>query len=871
MVFLAAALSTGCSSTPSASTDGGVTLPDGATVDAGLDFAIAAPEPPLPPALPVLTPCPSGWVASDGFDGPVTCEPLPGPNDACAADAARFVGDSGCAPIGRACPAGLWPEDLPATGVLYVDAGASAGGTGTRGDPFATIPEALAAASTGAIIALAKGTHAPPGTISVGVELRGACVGETLIACGPGEEGFDPLLITVTGVAIRDVHVADCRTGIFVPMRTDADYTVDNVLLTGHSYVGILGTGGRGTVQSLVIREPRLDPATPHTGWGIGMNFGATLHARRVVIEGAAGYPILVSSEGTMPGGETFAEFEDLVARDTVPEGGTRYDGNGLTVNYGARVVVRRALFANNHATGASARYGGSLELQDVVVRDTHVQEIDGSFGLAFAVGEGSRLSVRRAWLHDNPLGGVIVQDAGSTATLEDVVVQGSAGHPITGLGGVGLMAFMGAELSVSRALVESLRGVAVATAVGGSHVDIEDLTVRSIRGQPLDGLLGWGAVAVAGATAALRRVSIEDVRVLGAGAVDVGAEMSVEDLTVRDVHVDDGSGIAGSGACAAEGGHLTLARGLFERVVGAGLAAISTGPMGTQLTATDTVIRDTHDAVGHVGAGVLVTNGDAVLSRMRVEGFTGVGVLAFAANSSISVEDAVILDGTGLSSDGIYGYGVSAEDSASITARRVFISHAREFGVFVAAGSLVLDQAAVQEVELNGTRIRARGINVQEGGVIEATDVSVSGAADFGVLVRDEGAELHATGLRVADTRGVPCEGDCATAGNGVGTYFGGHAGIRDFLVTRSLLVGVQVAHGGTMDLSQGEVSHCRVGANVETDGFDVTRLTDQVTYRDNDVNLQSNVLPVPDPGLPTRELMPDPSWIDGFRIRRP
>jgi hypothetical protein len=53
-------------------------------------------------------------------------------------------------------------------------------------------------------------------------------------------------------------------------------------------------------------------------------------------------------------------------------------------------------------------------------------------------------------------------------------------------------------------------------------------------------------------------------------------------------------------------------------------------------------------------------------------------------------------------------------------------------------------------------------------------------------------------------------------------------------------------------MDLHEGDVSHHRVcGANVQTPGFDIGRLTDNVSYRDNGRNLDADELPVPDLGL--------------------
>jgi len=49
-------------------------------------------------------------------------------------------------------------------------------------------------------------------------------------------------------------------------------------------------------------------------------------------------------------------------------------------------------------------------------------------------------------------------------------------------------------------------------------------------------------------------------------------------------------------------------------------------------------------------------------------------------------------------------------------------------------------------------------------------------------------------------------------------------------------------------MDLHDGVVSYNRIGANVQTGGFDIERLMDRVIYIDNDRNLDMSDLPVPD-----------------------
>lgn len=52
-------------------------------------------------------------------------------------------------------------------------------------------------------------------------------------------------------------------------------------------------------------------------------------------------------------------------------------------------------------------------------------------------------------------------------------------------------------------------------------------------------------------------------------------------------------------------------------------------------------------------------------------------------------------------------------------------------------------------------------------------------------------------------------------------------------------------------MDLSEGEIAFNGIGANVQTEGFDARRLSENVRYHDNGANLDASELLVPDPAV--------------------
>jgi hypothetical protein len=130
-----------------------------------------------------------------------------------------------------------------------------------------------------------------------------------------------------------------------------------------------------------------------------------------------------------------------------------------------------------------------------------------------------------------------------------------------------------------------------------------------------------------------------------------------------------------------------------------------------------------------------------------------------------------------------------------------------------------------------------------------------------LGLMAGMAGAEVDLEDVVIVDT--LPAEhGGSAAAGIGAGSYAGAHIDLRGFVVARSALCGVQLAYGrledgtlapdgGTVDLHQGEVSENPIGANIQTDPFDITRLQDDVLFRDNERNLDMSELPVPGTSL--------------------
>ncbi len=654
---------------------------DGGVDDADAGFEPAAPE---PPAAPSLTPCPPGWreVPDAEISGLVTCDPFPedGPED-CASHEAHFPGGPGCERVGAPCPAGDFAEDIPGDAtVLYVMAGAPAGGTGSRDDPFATIAAAIEAAPPDAVVSISKGTFDEAVELTRTVTLWGACVEETVLSPSrPNETG--------AVVAVLD---------------------------------------GAAVLRRLTLTGPRVG-----------------------IWDMSPGEPLVIDS---------------LVVRD-----------------------VRVA--------GAYVEGGGVVSAHDLVIRDV-AAGTGGSFGWGIAILEGAQLDLSRAVVQRTSEGGISVDGKGTLFAATDLAVSDTRGLP-DGTFGTGLQVIYGASANVERGIILRSVGDGILAAEPGSTLNATGLVVRETAARPSDGTLGYGLEVLAGAQADLRQTTCDRNRSTGIRAH--GGSLVAEDLVVRETLSSKGEAELGLGLDVLEDGTAEITRGAFVRNRTIGVRAMD----GGLVLATDVSVEATlaNEVSGGAGFGLSANRGGSMqVTRGAVGWNRSTGVLVSGEGSRVDGEDLSIHDTQSDDVERRFGYGIA----------------------------------------------------IQGGGGVQVLRMAVQGNLGYGVVAFDPGTAALLEDLLVAETREQACVVDtCPTEGRGTGIAAMGSAAIEAtrFRTSEGALCGIQMAAGGTVDLHLGEVSRNRIGANVQTVGFDLARLQDRVLYLDNEVELDSSLLPVPEP----------------------
>jgi hypothetical protein len=267
-------------------------------------------------------------------------------------------------------------------------------------------------------------------------------------------------------------------------------------------------------------------------------------------------------------------------------------------------------------------------------------------------------------------------------------------------------------------------------------------------------------------------------------------------------------------------------------------------------------VVRDTRsemiDRTGGRGlnfdVGVRVDLSRASISRNR-----DVGVFV-ADGSNVSMRDLLIRDTQSEAIDDTGGRGLNVQQDASVEASRTLIAGNAEVGVFVGGEdtTVSMSDAVIRDTRsiVNGGHA-GKGLTSTFGATTSLSRVVVDGNRELG-LEATRGATLTLEDVVVSGTLPRECvESTCPEhgSGHGVGAYRPGTTlRMSRFAVRDSAICGVHIAMSSAADLVDGEVSRNLIGICLEVPDYDTARLTTAVRYADNDVNLQSTNLPIPE-----------------------
>jgi len=541
--------SSACSSEPVASTTPPVVTPPVASPcpdGFALDADAACVDVPAPatcpggtrPRLGVARCEPVGWVNAcpagttrdaSGFG----CTDV-APAAACAGATREAVGASSCVPVGDCTGA------FPPAGGIVVDA--SLPDAQVDATHVKTLAAGIAAAASGATIAVAAGIYEEAVTITKQVTVVGRCAANVEIKSPAGsvKPGID---VRVTGVTVRGVTLTGHVDGISVGSAGDA--TIEDVVVRDSRFAGLYVEGGHATIRRTKV-ENTVPQADARGGFNLAVGVGADAVMEDSTLSGGV--------QGVLAGASATLTMNRVVITRQAPNPASNVRPSGIAAVGGAHVTVAQSSIRDLVGDAAAAVEDDSLiELTETIVRDVH---ISGSAARGYGViaTHGGHLTMRSSMIANVENTAALTRDEQSMLELSSVAIVAPTpvGNPIGGPTSDG----RGGGLAVTDKAKAKLDGVVILGAWGigafidaGGAVDLRQSFVDATRGtngaDPTKAT-AVGLVVLNSASATVSDVSV--TRSAGAGVtLGKGSSLKGDRLLVRGV-VEGATDSAGSG-----------------------------------------------------------------------------------------------------------------------------------------------------------------------------------------------------------------------------------------------------------------------------------------------------------------------------------
>jgi hypothetical protein len=521
--------------------------------------------------------------------------------------------------------------------------------------------------------------------------------------------------------------------------------------------------------------------------------------------------------------------------------------GAGVTRASGS-LILENVVVEDTLEAGVVADVDARLEADRIVVRGTRD---GGALGMAIVAEEGAMLIVRRSVLTSNDNGGFAVTSGASADVEHTAIVDAPRGdtfdRAFQAVGGT----FTGRWIVVERARE------AGGLYANGATVEVEGLVVRDTLGRD-DGSQGIGVAGQSDATARIARALIE--RSQQAGLLITGphsdaapAGLVLSDALVRDTtqRIPTASAFEGGGLVVQGDGVAIAERALVVRSSRAGVQARG----GGEATLIDVTVRDAmprEPAMDLVdGHGVMAGARSRISAdRLEIERPAATGIVVYDGGT-MDARDVVIRDPAGVLDT--LGVGAYVIEDSELVLERASVERASFIGVLGHAGAtLDLTDLTVRDTRSQAAdTVGGRALLVQTGAGATVTRARFIDQREFAIAALSTSRTSTFTDIVAEQT----VRSECSSPECGDRLYGSGIAALEAFVevsgfaVRGAELCGVHVAGLGTLDLARGSISGASIGACVQVEGYDTTRLQEDVIYADNGANLQATTLPVPEP----------------------
>ncbi|MBI5512750.1 MAG: DUF1565 domain-containing protein, partial [Deltaproteobacteria bacterium] len=501
-----------------------------------------------------------------------------------------------------------------------------------------------------------------------------------------------------------------------------------------------------------------------------------------------------------------------------------RSGGNGVHAQAGSQLWVSASDIVDCHGAGVlgidvdALRGPTRVTLSDCSVEGTLSRPFGQVGGAGLLAERGGVIVVARTLVQRNRNAGVVALNLGhaegqrSRVELTDSVVRGTLPAEREALGGSGLMAINGGEITATRTLVHGNQaaGVFAADAVAGtaSRVALTDCVVRETLPLASNGNLGFGLDAQDGGEITALRTLLRGNRTAGAYAVDASralqpSRVELTECVVRDTRSQASDRRLGCGVTAQSGGVVVARRSLLagNRYAGALSIGRADAAEASSVELLGCVVRDSRPSEGEPesGWGATIQRGARLtLTGTLLLGNRGVGVVAEGAGQQDEPSRAsltgCVVRGTLPRSTGSGGIGLYANVGGEVSALRTLLDRNLAYGALSAAVSITgrpsrleLDACVVRDTLANSPEAgSAVGLAARDGGRALGHGTLVARSLGAGVLVvgvGPDGAPSRMELDRCIVRETLPRAADGLT-GYGLTTQQGGRCDARETLL---------------------------------------------------------------------------------------
>ena len=602
--------------------------------------------------------------------------------------------------------------------------------------------------------------------------------------CGPGERGLPG-----GGCAEVLPGPEECPQGPFPEQPEGCEEPL---------YV-LAGSGCTDACGAEQAPYPDLQSALEEAGDGGCVLVGSGEYAEGLYIDhpvtvaGLCAAAVKLTSPAPVPG-----EVEGKVQSATVmvnETAGVRLSGLTLSADtVGIAVVastdVKLSGIAIEGVSGVAlfGTHKSAVEAESLLIRDVGPADGPGLDGLGSWFEEGADLVVTKGLIEEVTGRGVYTNDEGATFEAMDLTIR-KVSLTDSGFGGEGLYCKNYSKGSLHRALIEDTHSAAVKVTNDADAYITQSLIRRVHQNGKND--LGKGLWISGTGTAYVSETVIEGASKIGVVVDSSGTEVKLERVVVRKPQADG----PGWGVDAWGMGSLTMHGCLVDGSRDVGVAAYDEG---TELEISGSVVRGTNGKVGaggSSGAGITAVAASITVLNSVVENNQAAGILA-QGDSQVVLQGSVV-SGSFPDSKGINGMGLALNGAHGTVSSSLFDRNHTE-GIVVGGGGgayLLLEDSVVRDGETDDEGQFGRGVFIYEGAQALITGSVIERNREIGLVAagNDTVVEVEETIIRES----IPW--DDGLFGRGVSVSHGAFAHFRHCLVADNSDSGMIVGTGAT------------------------------------------------------------------------